>query len=126
VWTRQLLEDLGLSGAGYAEPVAGGEGVGFNVDDLVSPASVMKIQVALAVERAIAPGSVTGGEARVLSPERRTPGPTRVLLMRDEVTMSIRDVVVAMLTISDNVATDELINLVGLDEVNRVTRDLGR
>jgi beta-lactamase class A len=30
-----------------------------------------------------------------------------------------------MLTISDNVATDELIELVGLDEINRVTAGLG-
>jgi beta-lactamase class A len=41
------------------------------------------------------------------------------------VSMSIRDLVVAMLTISDNVATDALIATVGLDEINRTTARLG-
>lgn len=46
-------------------------------------------------------------------------------LMRDEVEMSVRDLVVAMLTISDNVATDELIDVVGLERVNALTASLG-
>ena len=85
----------------------------------------MKIQIALAVESAVASGLVDGATARVLSPEGRTSGPTGVSLMQDEVTMSVRDLVVAMLAISDNVATDELIEVIGLDEINRVTHALG-
>jgi beta-lactamase class A len=67
--------------------------VGFNADGLVSPASVMKIQIGLAVEGAVASGLVDGAALRVLSPERRTSGPTGVSLMQDEVTMSVRDLV---------------------------------
>ena len=57
--------------------------------------------------------------------ERRTPGPVGISLMQDEVSMSVRDLVVAMLTMSDNAATDELINVIGLDPINRATRALG-
>ena len=39
--------------------------------------------------------------------------------------MSVRDLVVAMLTISDNVATDELIGIVGLEQINQTTRAVG-
>jgi beta-lactamase class A len=46
-------------------------------------------------------------------------------LYQDDVEMSARDLVVAMLTISDNVATDALLDLVGLDRVNAVTSRLG-
>jgi beta-lactamase class A len=46
-------------------------------------------------------------------------------LMRDEVVMSVRDLVVAMLTISDNVATDELIDVAGLVDINHLTKELG-
>jgi beta-lactamase class A len=35
--------------------------------------------------------------------------------MKDEASMSVRDLVIAMLTVSDNAATDELIAAVGLD-----------
>lgn len=39
--------------------------------------------------------------------------------------MSLRDLVVLMLTVSDNVATDEVIAATGLDAVNAVTARLG-
>jgi beta-lactamase class A len=120
-----VLDELGLTGAGHAAPVTGGDGAGFHADDLVMPASVMKIQIALAIENAIAAGSLDGSARRVMSSAHRTPGPVGISLMRDEVSMSVRDLVVAMLTISDNVATDELISVIGLDAVNRTTRGLG-
>jgi beta-lactamase class A len=122
---RGLLDDLALTGAGYAAPVAGHTGVGCNADDLVTPASVMKIQVALTIENAIGAGAIDGSEQRVLTPERRTPGPVGISLMQDEVSMSVRDLVVSMLTISDNVATDELLAVAGMERVNRTTHELG-
>lgn len=96
-----VLRELELVGAGFAAPLAGGDGVGFHADDLVTPASVMKIQVALCVKNAIATGAVDGRMRRSLSPAGRTPGPVGLSLMTDEVAMSVRDLVVAMLTISD-------------------------
>ena len=120
-----MLTDLGIFGAAYAAPVSGGHGVGFGDDNLVTPASVMKVQVALAVENAIAGGAVDGAERRVLTHAERTPGPVGISLMRDDVTMTVRDLVALMLTISDNVATDELIGVAGLEQVNRTTRELG-
>ena len=120
-----MLSDLGLFGAAYAAPVSGESGAGFGADDLVTPASVMKVQVALTIENAIARGAVDGAERRVLTPADRTAGPVGISLMRDEVTMTVRDLVALMLTISDNVATDELIGVAGLEQVNRTTRELG-
>ena len=121
----ETLAALGLTGAAYAAPVSGGNGVGFGEHVPVAPASVMKIQVALAVETGIAEGRLDGDRRIVLHASRRTPGPTGISLMRDDVTMSVRDLVIAMLTISDNAATDELIELVGLPEINRLTAELG-
>ena len=117
--------ELGLSGGVYAASIAGGDGLGFNADGLMAPASVMKVQIALAVESAIASGRVDGTASRVLARNARTPGPTGISLMSDDVTMSVHDLVAAMLTISDNVATDALIEVIGLDEINRCTRSLG-
>jgi beta-lactamase class A len=124
----QLFADLaerGLVVSAYAAPVTGGSGVGIREHDLVTPASVMKIQVALAVENLIDDGVVKGMDRRIMLAAPRTPGPVGMSLMRDEVVMSVRDLVVAMLTISDNVATDELIDVAGLDYINQLTRELG-
>lgn len=116
------LSELGLTGAGFAASVVSGQGVGFCAHDRVAPASVMKIQIALAAECLIAAGRLDATEIRVLARERRTPDPTGVSLMRDDVSTSVRDLVVAMLTISDNAATDELI---AIPEINRVADRLG-
>jgi len=121
----EILQELGLQGAAYAAPVAGGHGVGFGVDELVAPASVMKVQVALTVESLIAAGSLDGSARRLMRSDDRTYGPVGIPLMRDDVSMSVRDLVVAMLTVSDNVATDELIAVAGLDEINRTTLKIG-
>ena len=120
-----VLAALGLEGSGWAAPVHGGAGVGFAEHAPVAPASVMKVQVALAVERLIATGRLNGCERRVMKASGRTPGPTGISLMRDEVTMSVRDLVVGMLTISDNAATDELIALAGLEQINQILSELG-
>jgi beta-lactamase class A len=123
------LARLGLDGAAYAAPIDGARGsdggVGFAAHDLVTPASVMKVQVALAVEHAIATGRLDGARPCTVPAGPRTPGPTGLSLMQDAATLSVRDLVTAMVTISDNVATDVLLELVGLDEVNRITRALG-
>ncbi len=120
-----VLEQLGLTGAAYAAPVAGPPDAGFHEDDLVTPASVMKIQVALTLENSIAAASVSGRSRRRMRAEDRTPGPVGISLMHDDVSMSVRDLMVAMLTVSDNVATDELIAVVGLDEISATARRLG-
>lgn len=119
-----MFDQLGVSGAAYAAPVDGGPGRGVHADDLVTPASVMKVQVALAVENAIAARAINGEIQRTLRSQCRTPGPVGLSLMRDEVSMSVRDPVVTMLTVSDNVATDELIATIGLDQINDTTRKL--
>jgi beta-lactamase class A len=120
-----ILAELGVTGSAYAAPLIGDDAVGFGEHEPVTPASVMKIQVALAALRAIAAGDLDGSDQRTLTPDRRTPGPTGISLLRDEVRMSVRDLVPQMLTISDNVATDELIGLVGLDRINALTAALG-
>jgi beta-lactamase class A len=119
-----LFEDLGVGGSAYAAPI-GGTGVGLRETEPVTPASVMKIQVALAAAEDVATGALDGRQQRLLTPQRRTPGSVGISLLRDEVRMSVRDLIWQMLTISDNTATDELITLVGLERINRLTDTLG-
>jgi len=108
-----------------AAPIRGGALVGESMHDLVTPASVMKIQVGLAALTAIHEGRLDGSSRVTLDTSTRTPGPVGMSLLRDPVQMSVRDLVVPMLTISDNVATDALIDLVGLGTINSTTQRLG-
>jgi beta-lactamase class A len=120
-----VFDELGVTGSAAAAALDADHAIGVAEHELVTPASVMKIQIAVAVEDAVAAGRLDGSEQRVLSPQRRTPGPVGISLMQDEVRMSTRDVVALMLTISDNVATDELIALLGLPAINAVPARVG-
>lgn len=120
----ELFDDLGVTGTAFAAPIGDGEGIGSSEHELVGPASVLKIQGALTIESAITDGSVDGTEIRTLHSATRTPGRVGISLLRDDVQMSVRDLVPLVLTISDNVAT-ELLSIVGVEQVNRTTERLG-
>jgi beta-lactamase class A len=96
-----------------------------HADQLVVPASVFKVSVALEAETQFADGRLDPRERVILPAASRTPGPAGFSLYRDDVEVSLRDLVVAMLTISDNVATDALLNRVGTDAVNASSVRLG-
>jgi len=121
----QTLGRVGCSGSVCAAPVTGGSAVEHSADDLVTPASVLKIQVALAALESIATGRLEGSGRVLLAGNCRTPGPVGVSLMADDVEISVRDLVPLMMTISDNVATDALIDQIGLPTINDLTSALG-
>ena len=117
VSVSEIFAELGVLGSAWAA-VIDGPGAGIRGDDLVTPASVAKVQIALAAEHAMATGMLDGQRQRILVPYRRTAGPVGMSLLHDEVRMSARDLVTMMLTISDNVATDELLAVVGPAQIN--------
>lgn len=99
--------------------------VGCRADAAVTPASVMKVQVALALASAIEDGELDGLTRVSVGAAARTPGPVGISLMLDEVQLSLRDLLVPMLTISDNAATDAAISVLQLERVNALTQRLG-
>ena len=99
--------------------------VDLRADVPVVPASVVKVQVALEAETWFADGRLDAGEPVRLSAANRTFGPTGISLFDDDAVVSWRDLVVLMLTISDNHATDTLLRRVGVDAVNATAARLG-
>src|SRR5690606_18704224 len=55
----------------------------------------------------------------------RTEGGTGLSCMLDDVTMSLRDLAFMMMSISDNRATDVLIDHLGLEAINKTTERFG-
>ncbi len=90
----------------------------------VVSASVFKVCVALEVLTAFEDGRLDPA-GRVILPAAGTPGPTGFALFSDDAEASLRDLVTAMLTISDNRATDALLHRVGIDAVNAAGARLG-
>lgn len=98
---------------------------GLDAAELVVPASVIKVLVAVAAEAAFATGDAEPKQRITLAAGSSTGGPVGFSLYDDDVEVSARDLVISMLTISDNAATDALLHCVGLEACNTLAARLG-
>jgi beta-lactamase class A len=105
----ELFTQAGCAGQLCVQSLDGAREVSVDADRQVVSASVFKVLVALEVETQFADGLLDRQRRVALPAASRTPGPTGFSLFRDDVQVSLQDLVVAMLTISDNVATDALL-----------------
>ena len=112
------FEQAGATGFFHARRIDDGGGthleVAVRADEPVVTASVFKIPVLLEVTSRAAAGrsSSLTDRLRVRS-GRRTTGPTGLSVMLDDVDVSIRDLAYLMMSVSDNTATDVLMEWVG-------------
>lgn len=115
----------GLTAAVCARNLQSGTRIGLGADDRWSLASVVKLPVALVAFDLFAAGALDPARPVVLNPEDRTPGPTGLAVFRHPAILSAYDLVGLALNLSDNAATDALLDLIGLDIVNDRLRDWG-
>lgn len=120
-----LFAAAGCAGQVWARSLGSKAEGGVGADEPVVPASVIKVLVAVAAEAAFAAGAADPDERVTLAAASRTAGPVGFSLYRDDVEVSARDLVVPMLTISDNAATDALLERIGLDACNELAERLG-
>jgi beta-lactamase class A len=119
VWPEDVEHRLHVRDIGGAREVGEGE------DELVVAASTFKVAVALAFFDLAASGSLDAEERITLPTGARTDGPTGVSILRDDVTLTLRDAAALMLTISDNAAADAVLARIGVDAVHDRLRELG-
>lgn len=122
---ERLFATAGCVGSLCVQDAEGQQEVGVAADQPVVAASVIKVLVAVEVERQIASGRLDPSQRVRLSAQARTPGPVGFSLYSDDVEVSLRDLLVPMLTISDNVATDALLAQVGIASCNATAAALG-
>jgi beta-lactamase class A len=120
-----LFGQAGCTGQLCVQSLDGKHEVAVDAERPIVAASVFKVCVALEAETQFADERLDPRERLTLTASQRTPGPVGFSLYRDDVTVSLQDLVVAMLTISDNVATDALLDRLGIDTVNAGCARLG-
>jgi len=114
----QLWRENDASGGFLARNIDTGEQLGFDVDESMPVASVAKVPLALVVLDAIEAGELDAARQITIEPAQMYLGGTGFGTFRYPVTVSIADLVTQALTVSDNVAADALLSLVGIDQVN--------
>jgi beta-lactamase class A len=122
---EDLFEQAGCTGQLCVQSLDGTQELAVDADRPAVSASVVKVPVALEAEKQFAEGRLDPRERVTLAAADRAPGPTGFSLFQDDVGVSLRDLTVAMLTISDNAATDALLGRIGIDAVNAACVRLG-
>lgn len=123
---RAVFDDAGARGWLHATPLdRPDESVELDADVVVPMASVYKLPLLAAFCHLVDAGELDPREQLRLEPEDRTPGATGLSILADPVTMSLRDLAVSMMTMSDNAAADALLDKVGLDRLSDLLRQVG-
>ena len=122
---RGVAEAVGSEIHLHARDLDSDRQVGVGADDPVVLASVFKVPVLVELLRQTASGEIDATGRTRVTPAERSPGPTGLSVMLDDVEMSVRDLALSMMTVSDNAATDILMDLVGTDRICKTMRELG-
>ncbi len=123
---RDVFADAGARGRLHAADVHDEDNeLGVDADERVALASVYKLFVLAAFVRAVDRGDVDPRGRVTLTGRTRTAGATGVAALRDDVTLSWRDAVHSMITVSDNACADAVTGLLGRRAVRDTTDALG-
>ncbi len=102
-----------------------GEEAGFNGDDLFPTASVFKVPVIVELYRQVETGKLSLDDKLVLKDAEKVPGSGILKELSEGLEVNIRDLSRLMMILSDNTATDMIVEKVGKENVNATMKRLG-
>lgn len=103
------------------------DGAAWNVqgDVLFPSASTAKIPIMIEIWRMIDRGEAALDDMHTVSTADKSNGSGVLRLMHSGLALSLGDLLYLMMAISDNTATNILIDLAGMDRINAIMRELG-
>ena len=102
-----------------------GPRVELNAADRFPAASVIKLPILWTFFLAVDRGEIDPDEPWTLTPEAKVGGSGVLQLLRDGLQLSLVDLVTLMIVVSDNTATNGVIDRLGPDRIEAAIRDLG-
>ena len=122
---QSVIEQSGAQIAVGLHHIESGEEVMLNADNYHPMASTLKIPVLVEACHQMAAGKFAPSDRWELKNEEKN-FPSGVLVFFDEgLQPTVKDILMMMIIISDNTATDITINRLGKDAINQRMRDLG-
>lgn len=109
----------------YAEDRITGEICAFQADMPLVAASVIKIPILVEAFRQARDGQISMEEIFTIRPEDKMPSCGALTYLHDGLQVTLRDLCVLMIILSDNSATNLLIDRLGIENVNQTLRRLG-
>ena len=105
--------------------LAGGVEVLVNADELYPTASVMKVPVLFELYRQAEAGTVDLDQRVEFTRDHLVPGSGVLQALALGLQPTVKDLATLMITVSDNAATDMVLDLIGIDALAQTLRDLG-
>lgn len=102
-----------------------GEGYGFNADMPLEAASVIKVPIMVEAFRQKEAGLIDFDAPVTICKEDKLPSCGALTYLHDGVTVTVGDLVTLMIILSDNTATNLMIAMLGIENINRTIDDLG-
>lgn len=128
-WTKlqTIIADAEQRGIEVAVALIGPDNARFEhrSDERFLSASTIKIAIMIALFRKLERGEISLENTYTLKAEDKTSGHGVLQHLHNGLELTIGDVVYLMMSISDNPATNILIDLLGLGEINTVMYELG-
>ena len=109
----------------FCKDFATGETVAFHADEPVVAASVIKLCVMAEAFRQREAGLLDFAAEVTVRPEDKKPSCGALTYLHDGLTVTVRDLVVLMIILSDNTATNLLIDRLGTEAINAFMSELG-
>lgn len=117
-------EDQGAR-VGLCAILPDGSRITHRADEVFKSASTIKIAIMIQLFRRIDAGYLTLDDPYILKEADKVPGSGVLQELHSGIELTLRDVLYLMMSISDNPATNILIDHVGMDAVNATMRELG-
>jgi beta-lactamase class A len=109
----------------YAKNLATGESVSLDAERPVQTASVIKLSLMLQAFEQVKSGKLTLSAPVVLTKDNQVGGSGILNLMDPGLTLTLNDSITLMMTLSDNTATNMVIDVVGLRPTNEMLARMG-
>ncbi|MBP2626135.1 MAG: hypothetical protein H6Q68_846 [Firmicutes bacterium] len=126
---RRKIEDILASYTGRWGIVIINKSTGkvlkINPDMVFPAASMIKVSIMYEIMKQAAVGSIDLDASLVVTNDVRVGGAGILQELRPDITMTVIELITLMIVLSDNTATNMLIDLIGMDAVNRTMTDLG-
>ena len=101
------------------------DGININAGEVFPTASTIKIHILTRLLQRAEAGELDLDEIVHVAPEAYTPGSGVLAYLENGAHLSVLNIAVLMIIVSDNTATNMCIDMAGIEETNRMVRDLG-
>ncbi|MCC3867796.1 serine hydrolase [Terrisporobacter mayombei] len=109
----------------YYKNLATNNTVGYNEEKIMLAASVIKLTVLVEAFKQIKEGKIKKEEFFITCEKDKVPSCGALNYMREDLKVTLEDLYVLMIIVSDNYATNMLIDKLGIDNINKTIKEIG-